>query len=231
MQNHGQDAHPRPPSGDRNLRADNRHCWPAALVAALLGVGLAVSGISSANAVGENADENMTETLLIDDFSRSDGISALGTRWEGFTDRVMGGRSDMQLDYRQADSGPVLHMRGQVRLENRGGFIQARLPLDPRGGAFDASAWKGIGIMVRGQPGAYYIHLRTRQNWMPWQYFRARIAVGEDWQEQLVLFDDFEGVSTRRGLDVTALKSLAVVAYGEAFEADIEVARIELLAP
>lgn len=182
-------------------------------------------------AVGENAGKNMTQILLIDDFSRSDGVSTLGTRWEGFTDRVMGGRSEMQLDYRQLESGSVLHMRGQVRLENRGGFIQARLPLDARGGVFDASRWQGIRIKARGRPGAYYIHLRTRQNWMPWQYYRARIEVGEDWQEQLVLFDDFEGVSTRRGLDLGGLKSLAVVAYGEAFEADIEVARIELLAP
>jgi len=195
------------------------------LVALLAGPGI----LSSASVTA--ADTEMTNRLLIDDFSSADGTSMLGTRWEGFTDRVMGGKSEMQIGYRDGDDGRILNMRGQVRLENRGGFIQARLPLDARGGAFDARAWRGIGIRVRGRPGAYYIHLRTSQNWMPWQYFRARISVREDWQEQFVPFDVFEGRSTGRSIDLGVLKSLAVVAYGEAFDADIDVARIELVAP
>lgn len=103
-------------------------------------------------------------TLLLDDFHRDDDRSALGTHWEGFSDRVMGGRSDMAVDYRDSDLGRVLHMQGQVRLDNRGGFIQARLPLDAEGGSFDASAWQGVCIKVRGAPGPYFLHLRTRQN-------------------------------------------------------------------
>lgn len=170
----------------------------------------------------------MTLAMLLDDFQRDDGVSALGTRWEGFTDRVMDGRSDMQIGYRDTDAGRVLHMRGQVRLENRGGFIQARLPLDIDGGSFDASAWQGIRIKVRGAPGPYYLHLRTLQNWQPWQYFRAPIEVGPEWREQLVPFTAFEGRATWRSPDTSALKSIGVVAYGEAFEADIEVARLEL---
>ena len=170
----------------------------------------------------------MSDWLLIDDFSRGDGVSALGTRWEGFTDRVMGGRSDMELGYGQDNGRPVLSMRGTVRLENRGGFIQARLPLDPRGRAFDASAWSGIRVIARGRPGPYYIHLRTGQNWLPWSYFRAPIRVATHWQDQFIPFSAFEGKSTFGKLDVSGLKSLAVVAYGEAFEADLEVAQLAL---
>jgi hypothetical protein len=125
-------------------------------------------------------------------------------------------------DFRRADG------RGQVRLENRGGFIQVRLPLDPGGGSFDASAWQGLRITVRGTPGPYYVHLRTSQNWQPWQHFRAAIEVGPDWREQFVPFSAFEGKATWRRLDVSALKSVGVVAYGEAFAAQIEVARLEL---
>lgn len=40
------------------------------------------------------------------------------------------------------EAGRVLCMRSQVRLENHGGFIQARLPLEPGGSSFDASAWQ-----------------------------------------------------------------------------------------
>ncbi len=170
----------------------------------------------------------MTQPLLLDDFRRDDGIAVLGTRWEGFTDRVMGGRSDMQVGYREADIGRVLQMRGQVRLENRGGFIQARLPLATGGGSIDASTWQGIHIKVRGAPGPYYLHLRTRQTWQPWQHFRAPIEVGPEWREQFVPFTAFEGRATWRSLDPAALESIGVVAYGAAFEAEIEVARLEL---
>lgn len=189
------------------------------MLAALMAV-LPLSGLAS--------EDPAMNPFLIDDFQRDDGVSHLGTRWEGFTDRVMGGRSDMQLGHRDSDAGSVLFLRGQVRLENRGGFIQARLPLDPAGGSFDASAWEGLYIKVRGTPGPYYLHLRTRQSWLPWQHYRAPIEVRSGWQEQFVPFSAFEGRATWRALDVSALKSLGVVAYGEAFEAEVEVARVEL---
>lgn len=171
----------------------------------------------------------MSDALLLDDFSRANGVSAIGTRWEGFTDRVMGGVSDMRLDFAELPEGRVLRMRGTVRLENRGGFIQARLPLDAGGGAFNGSDWDGIAITARGRPGPYYIHLRTRQNWMPWSYFRAPLAVRLQWQEQFIPFAAFESKGAADRIDVRGLKSLAVVAYGEAFEADIEVRQIALL--
>jgi hypothetical protein len=169
----------------------------------------------------------MSEVLLLDDFSRADGVSAIGTRWEGFTDRVMGGVSDMRLDFADLPAGRVLRMLGTVRLENRGGFIQARLPLDPRGGALDARAWDGVRITARGRPGPYYLHLRTGQNWLPWSYYRAPISVATHWREQFIPFRSFAGKAAFGQLDVSGLKSLALVAYGEAFEADLEVARIE----
>lgn len=169
------------------------------------------------------------ETMLIDDFASRDGTAAIGTQWRGFTDRVMGGRSDMQVGYREHDDAAFLHMRGQVRLDNNGGFIQARLPLRPDGGNFDASNYQGIAVRVRGAPGPYYLHLRTRHTWRPWQYYRAAIDVGPEWQDQIIPFSSFEGQSVRAALDLGSLRSLGVVAYGEAFEAEIEVARIELV--
>jgi hypothetical protein len=173
-------------------------------------------------------DTAMTGTFLLDDFQREDGLSNLGTRWEKLTDRVMGGRSEMDLGHRDSDAGRVLFMRGQVRLDNRGGFIQARLPLDPAGGSLDATAWEGVRITVRGTPGPYYLHLRTRQTWQPWQHYRAPIEVAASWHEQFIPFTAFEGRAISRQLDASVLKSLGVVAYGEAFEAEIEVSRLEL---
>lgn len=169
------------------------------------------------------------DAMLIDDFS--DQRSALGTEWQGFTDRVMGGLSDMQAGYREVDGRAVLGMRGQVRLENNGGFIQARLPLDTRGRSFDASGFAGFRINARAlKPGAYYLHLRTSDTRRPWAYYSVRLDLAGDWATLAVPWSAFEPQRLDRPLDPARLRSLAVVAYGEAFEADVEVARIEWLA-
>ncbi|HEY7906088.1 MAG TPA: CIA30 family protein [Wenzhouxiangella sp.] len=170
--------------------------------------------------------DDTKDTLLIDDFQRGDGQSVFGTRWEGFSDRVMGGLSDLNLAYqRLPDDRLSLRLQGQVRLENNGGFIQARLPLDRAGKRFDASQWDGVRITARAKPGAYYIHLRSRATWLPWQYYGARIPItsSQEWMTMDIPFSAFQGQSTRRALDVSSLKSIGVVAYGEAFEADMEV--------
>jgi len=166
------------------------------------------------------------ETLLIDDFQSGDGQAVFGTQWSGFSDRVMGGISDMDLGYQRLDDDRLsLRLQGQVRLENNGGFIQARLPLEIEGRRFDASDWEGIQVTARAKPGAYYIHLRTRATWLPWQYYGAQIPLDgdPDWVTAQIPFSAFEGESTRRSFDSSSLKSIAVVAFGEAFEADLEV--------
>lgn len=166
------------------------------------------------------------DRLLLDDFQSGDGQSVFGTRWSGFSDRVMGGLSDLNLGYqRLADDSLSLRLSGEVRLENNGGFIQARLPLEKNGKRLDASQWTGVRVTARAQPGAYYIHLRTRATWLPWQYYGAKIPVtsAQEWMTMDIPFTAFQGESTRRSLDVSSLKSIGIVAYGEAFTADIEV--------
>ena len=165
----------------------------------------------------------MTDSFVIDDFQDAQRLSALGTSWEGLTDRVMGGQSDMQMGYRDSESGSVLFLRGAVRLENGGGFIQVRLPLVTNGGSFDARAWQGLRILVRGVPGPYYLHLRTQQTRQPWQHYRAPIEVGPEWRDQFIPFTAFEGRAIGGPIDASRLQSVGIVAYGAAFEADIEV--------
>lgn len=168
------------------------------------------------------------QILLLDDFSGRE--SSYGTSWTGFTDRVMGGLSEMQAALVDtAEHGPALRMSGRVRLENNGGFIQARLPLDRGGEWLDASDYDAVRVLVRGDSGAYYLHVRTPQTRRPWQYFRAELPVDGEWQEQTIPFASFSGQSIRGDVDWSRLGSIALVAYGEAFEAELLVARIELV--
>ncbi|MBL37690.1 MAG: NADH ubiquinone oxidoreductase [Xanthomonadales bacterium] len=169
------------------------------------------------------------ERFLLDDFDRGDGVSAIGTRWQGFTDRVMGGLSDMQAEVVETDQGKALRMTGRVRLENNGGFIQVRLPLAGDRETFDASSYTGIETTLRGRPGAWFLHLRTPECSRPWQYYRAPLPVSPEWSTGTVDFDAFEGKSIAGRPDPSHLRSIAVAAYGEAFDARIEIARVALV--
>jgi hypothetical protein len=165
--------------------------------------------------------------LVVDDF-QAVGASTLGTQWQGFTDRVMGGISTIQAGYRQTEDGTVLSMRGVVSLENNGGFVQVRLPLGT-GRALDASEYAGVAVEARGRPGHYYVHLRTRQSRAPWQYYAAELPVSGDWQRIVIPFASFSPESIRRELDPSALVSIAIAGANHEFTADIDIRRIELV--
>ena len=91
--------------------------------------------------------------MLIDDFANSDLVSKLGTRWRGVSDQVMGGISEAAVTHDIIDGRPCLHLTGDVRLENNGGFVQASLDLSPSGGTLDSSAYAGFRLVVRGNGG------------------------------------------------------------------------------
>src|SRR5512134_2553638 len=95
------------------------------------------------------------DVLILDDFSRDDLISALGTPWRGFSDQVMGGISKETIALAKIDGRRALRLTGDVRLENNGGFIQVALDLAPAGQTLDASAFTGVLLIVRGNGERY----------------------------------------------------------------------------
>ncbi len=167
--------------------------------------------------------------LLIDDFSREDERSALGTEWRDFTDRVMGGRSQGEARRDTLDGRSCLHLRGEVSLAHGGGFIQVAVPLESGGKALDASAYTGIRLVVRASGEGYYLHLRTGDTWLPWHHYRAPIPSGEaGWREVSVPFAAFEPQGLMKPLAPSKLERLGIVAAKREFSADIAVARIDL---
>lgn len=174
----------------------------------------AVCALLSGNPAGAG------ELVLIDDFSGP--VSALGTRWEGFTDQVMGGASVMESGVERRDGGAALRLRGRVSLKNNGGFIQVRLKLSPDGKAFDASGYAGLALRVRGRGPGYYVHLRTTRTMFPWSFYGQELAGSEEWSTVLLPFEAFRSENMAfGGLNPGRLVSVAIVAAKREFDADL----------
>jgi hypothetical protein len=166
--------------------------------------------------------------LILNDFTRDDLISVLGTRWRGFSDQVMGGISQETMALTEIDGRRCLRLTGDVRLENNGGFIQMALDLAPDGRTLDASAYMGVLVVVRGNGESYGVHLRTPDCVRPWQSYRANFVAGSEWQEIRLPFNRFEPHRLTAPLDVRYLRRLGLVAIGRAFHADLAVGVVGL---
>jgi len=164
--------------------------------------------------------------MLIDEFSNADLVSALGTRWRGVSDRVMGGLSEATVERTTVDGRPALRLTGDVRLENDGGFIQASLDLDPAGGTVDASDYVGVRLVVRGNGERYSVHLRTPDNVRPWQSYRAHFVADAEWRTVELPLDGFVPYRLEAPLDTANLRRIGLVAIGRAFVADLAVGRV-----
>jgi len=146
------------------------------------------------------------------------GNSALPSRWQTADDRVMGGVSEAHLHVDSQGSGACLS--GRVSLENKGGFVQMKWPLPPN--AEDTAAMMhGVYLEVRGNHEDYNLHLRTTQLWLPWQSYRHSFFADNQWKMVFLPFSDFEPHSTTQPLELQKIKTIAVVALGRAFDADV----------
>lgn len=177
--------------------------------------------------LNEENDMESQAVLLVEDFTRSDGISSLGTEWRKFTDKVMGGVSTGSYGFETINGRQCIRMRGNVSLENRGGFVQVALPLKQNGRALDGSGYNGIRLWVRGNGETYYVHLRTGKTIFPWQYYEAPFFADREWEKVEISFDQFTPQRLKAKLTPKRLKRIGIVAAKKAFKADVAVARIE----
>lgn len=171
----------------------------------------------------------MTRTgnvLLVDDFVRDDLVSRLGTAWRGVSDRVMGGISQETVALTTIDGRRALRLSGEVRLENNGGFIQAGIDLAPARQTLDASGYRGVVLIARGNGESYGVHLRTPLCIRPWQSFRAGFVAGPEWREIRLSFGQFTPYRLTALLDIRYLRRFSLVAIGRAFRADLAVSEI-----
>ncbi|MEM9279637.1 MAG: CIA30 family protein, partial [Pseudomonadota bacterium] len=124
-----------------------------------------------------------SDPSLIDDFQ-----SSPEKRWSYIADTVMGGRSSGVIEFQTENNIALGHLFGTVSTENNGGFIQIRRKLDvaPSDGVI------GFRLKVRGNNQRYFVHVRTSQTVLPWQYYQASFFAGSEWREVKLDLADFE---------------------------------------
>jgi hypothetical protein len=166
--------------------------------------------------------------MILDDLSREGGETALGTRWALVSDGVMGGVSSGTLEREVVDGRMALRLRGAVRLENNGGFLQMAVDLAPAGGVLNARGWDGLRMSIWGNGAEYGVHLRTPDLARPWKSFRAQVQSGPDWQVFDLPFAAFVPHRTETALDISRLRRLGILAIGRAFQADVALGGLHL---
>lgn len=172
----------------------------------------------------------MAREWLIDDFARPQGACGTGTAWRCFTDRVMGGVSEAAAQHGEVAGRPALRLRGQVSLENNGGFVQLALDLAAGGAAVDAGAYAGLALDLYGDGRSYNLHLRTDACLRPWQSYRATVATAPAWRSLCLPFSAFAPHRLEAPLDTRRLRRVGLVAIGEAGPVDVAIGRLALYA-
>ena len=154
-----------------------------------------------------------------------DNLEDEKAQWNMFGDDVMGGLSKGKLSELKDNEVSFYRLEGNVSTSNNGGFIQFRTNLDLQG-----KSYEGIKIKVRGNNNKYYIHVRTTATVFPWDYYDISFEATGEWKQVSLPFSDFK--KSRRflptKLNSSRIKSIGLVAYGKDFQAELDLANIEL---
>ena len=145
--------------------------------------------------------------------------------WKFFSDQVMGGVSEGKTALKKDKNKFFLRLEGTVSTENNGGFIQVRKEYEIEG-----DAYKGIRIKARGLESEYYVHVRTKKLFLPWQYYAGKFFVSNEWTNIEIKFDDFEKSNfyQPQKFKSSEIKSIAFVAFGKDFDARLDILEAEL---
>ena len=121
--------------------------------------------------------------LVLSNFEAEQPVILPGTRWRGFSDRVMGGVSDAEFARATVAGKRCIRLTGRVTRDSGGGFIQMALDLGSRGADFDGSAYEGVEFLVYGNDEDYNVHVRTADCGWYDETYRATVRVEPRWQQ------------------------------------------------
>ena len=154
-----------------------------------------------------------------------DNLADQRAQWDMFADDVMGGLSTGKLSELKEGGVSFYRLEGDVSTANNGGFIQFRTSTKLKG-----TAYEGIKIKVRGNNNKYFIHLRTGATVFPWDYYDSSFEATSEWKNITLPFTSFKKSSRLlpKKVKSSKIKSIGLVAYGKEFQAELDLASIEL---
>lgn len=156
-------------------------------------------------------------------------LAANGQSWRCVSDQVMGGVSAGTLERCTLADENALRLTGSVRLDNNGGFLQMSLALAEPGSVLDASSYAGFRLRMRGNHTSYNMHLRSADMSAVWQSWRAEFIATPDWRDVTLPFSKFRPHRTDLPVNPARLTRLGLVAIGREMQADLALARLELI--
>ena len=145
--------------------------------------------------------------------------------WKFFSDQVMGGVSEGKTALKKDKNKFFLRLEGTVSTENNGGFIQVRKEYEIKN-----DTYKGIRFKARGLESEYYVHVRTKKLFLPWQYYAGKFFVSNEWTNIEIKFDDFakSNFYQPQKFKSSEIRSIAFVAFGKDFDAQLDIIEAEL---
>jgi len=82
-------------------------------------------------------------------------------------------------------------------------------------------------VFTSGYGENYYVHIRTNQTRLPWQFFGAEFTANREWKKVEIPFQQFKPENLRGHLNAKKLRRIAIVAIKKEFQADIAVSPLE----
>jgi len=168
------------------------------------------------------------DRLVLDDFEGGTARELSGVSWNGFTDRVMGGRSDAEVGLGVVDGKSCARMTGTVTRRNNGGFIQLAMYVDRGNGSLDASAYKGLSLLVFGNDEDYNLHVQTADaSWYDSSY-RTTFHAPAVWSRIDMPWESFEASNMPAVMNTAKITRIGLLGWMREFQADISLGEIAL---
>jgi hypothetical protein len=176
---------------------------------------------------GSNTPEYaQASKLMLSSFNS--GYMHPGAAWRGFSDRVMGGISNAELNSARVNGKTCIQLTGNVTRESNGGFIQMALYFGRDDDELDGSAYKGIELLVYGNNEAYNLHIRTADCGWYDESYRMTFYAEPSWQKIRIPWEAFEANKVAAPLNSSHLQRIAILGWMREFKADVALAEISL---
>ena len=159
------------------------------------------------------------EGQLVDVYRASPGEHS---PWVAISDQVMGGESSGAIAHDEREGSPCTCLTGRTSLENNGGFLQMKLQIEPEESLAD---YDGLFIELCGPAHDYNLNVKTTQLEKPWQSYRCTLSIATQWTRFVVPYAALSAHRTDVEFDSTKIRSVAVIAFGEAFDVEVCVRR------